>query len=391
MAPEVLKGSYTSQADLWSVGVIAYMLLSSQMPFYGRKRRHVVEQIMECRYNFDGRRWKRVSQQAKSFVEDLLVKNPDERLTAEEAAACTWLNRRYAATTRGPSKQEIDNTTTSLTAYANYHKLKKLALMVIAHKSTSEEIGILRKVFERYDTARNGSISLDEFKVALESYGYTDEEVERMFDGLDLDRTGEVKYCEFLAATIEAQGAISEERLAEAFDRLDSDDSGFISKENLREFLGDDLPQDEIDEIIREVDVNNDNKISYPEFLALWEDKNEEKRDSLMEDLRAHRATLSTSSYGSSHYGSSSHHSAYRDALKADNESDHNTLARANYIEKKKLSERRQKKLGQMESKEAKEKMFIEEDEYDFRVETPEPDMNSKDSAGHESLVVGAA
>jgi hypothetical protein len=194
-----------------------------------------------------------------------------------------------------------------------------------------------------------------------------------------------------LAATIEAQGAISEERLAEAFDRLDSDDSGFISKENLREFLGDDLPQDEIDEIIREVDVNNDNKISYPEFLALWEDKNEEKRDSLMEDLRAHRATLSTSSYGSSHYGSSSHHSAYRDALKADNESDHNTLARANYIEKKKLSERRQKKLGQVELKEAKEKMFIEEDEYDFRVETPEPDMNSKDSAGHESLVVGAA
>lgn len=56
--------------------------------------------------------------------------------------------------------------------------------MVIAHKSTSEEIGILRKVFERYDTARNGSISQEEFKVALEIYGYTDEEVERMFDGL---------------------------------------------------------------------------------------------------------------------------------------------------------------------------------------------------------------
>jgi hypothetical protein len=66
-------------------------------------------------------------------------------------------------------------------------------------------------------------------------------------------------------------------------------------------------------------------------------------------------------------------------------------LARANFIEKKKLSERRLKKLGQVESKEAKEKIFIEEDEYDFRVETPEPDMNSKHSVGHESLVVGAA
>lgn len=129
------------------------MLLSSQMPFYGRKRyvslnwhillywgdyetnkavisRHIVEQIMECRYNFDGRRWKRVSKQAKSFVEDLLVENPDERLTAEEASGSTWLNRRFAATTRGPTEQEMDNTTTSLTTYANYQKIKKLVRSV---------------------------------------------------------------------------------------------------------------------------------------------------------------------------------------------------------------------------------------------------------------------
>jgi calcium-dependent protein kinase len=46
MAPEVLKGKYTKQADLWSIGVIAYMLMSSQMPFYGRKRSDIVEQIM---------------------------------------------------------------------------------------------------------------------------------------------------------------------------------------------------------------------------------------------------------------------------------------------------------------------------------------------------------
>jgi calcium-dependent protein kinase len=45
MAPEVLKGNYTFQADIWSLGVISFMLLSSQMPFYGRKRRHVVEKV----------------------------------------------------------------------------------------------------------------------------------------------------------------------------------------------------------------------------------------------------------------------------------------------------------------------------------------------------------
>jgi len=57
MAPEVLKGSYTKQADVWSVGVIAYMLLSSQMPFYGRKRHHIVEQILGGKYNFRGRQY----------------------------------------------------------------------------------------------------------------------------------------------------------------------------------------------------------------------------------------------------------------------------------------------------------------------------------------------
>ena len=56
--------------------------------------------------------------------------------------------------------------------------------MVIAHKSTSEEIGILRKVFEKYDTEKNGVISLDEFKTALEIYGYSDEELVSMFEGV---------------------------------------------------------------------------------------------------------------------------------------------------------------------------------------------------------------
>jgi serine/threonine protein kinase len=112
MAPEVLRGNYTAQADLWSVGVITYMLLSSQMPFYGRKRRHIIEQILRCEYDFMGRRWKRISPQAKAFIEDLLVVDPDERATAEVAAASTWL---------------------------------------------SDEIGILCKIFEKHDTNEDGS------------------------------------------------------------------------------------------------------------------------------------------------------------------------------------------------------------------------------------------
>ena len=97
----------------------------------------------------------------------------------------------------------------------------------------------------------------------------------------DLDGTGRIRYTEFLAATIEAQGAISEERLAEAFDRFDTDDTGYISVDNLTDVLGKDFPRHEIIDILGDaidpsLDGNSGTRVSYSAFLQLWE-KNHEK------------------------------------------------------------------------------------------------------------------
>jgi Ca2+-binding EF-hand superfamily protein len=66
---------------------------------------------------------------------------------------------------------------------------------------------------------------------------------------------------QFLAATIEAQGYIAEDRIAEAFDRIDSDDSGYITTENLREFLGNDCTPEQMEDIIRSADTSKDGKM----------------------------------------------------------------------------------------------------------------------------------
>lgn len=142
-----------------------------------------MEQILHCKYDFKGRRWQKVSDQAKAFVKTLLVDDPDERASAEEAASSTWLNRGHAATIRGPTEEELEATMMAMNTFSHYRQLKKLALMVIAHKSTSEEVGILRKIFEKYDTSKNGVITFDEFAAALQSYGFSDDELERMYDG----------------------------------------------------------------------------------------------------------------------------------------------------------------------------------------------------------------
>lgn len=109
----------------------------------------------------------------------------------------------------------------------------------------------------------------------------------------DIDGTGRLSYTEFLAATIEATGIITEERLAEAFDRLDSDDSGYITIQNLREILGDDVPAELIDEIIDESDVTRDHRISYDEFLALFDEELEEKRFSMLQTIVTRKLTRS--------------------------------------------------------------------------------------------------
>jgi len=283
MAPEVLKGSYTKQADVWSVGVVAYMLLSSQMPFYGRKRQHIVEQILGGKYDFRGRRWRKTGEPAKDFVRDLLVVDPDERLDAERASSCVWLNKRFSATVRGPKEFEILQAKHSIARYAGYTKLKKMALMVVAHRSTCEEIGILRKVFQKYaERDTGGSISYPEFNEAWKESGLPPEDTKAIFDAVDLDGSGRIRYTEFLAATIEAQGAISEERLAEAFDRFDTDDSGYISVDNLTDVLGKDFPRQEIIDILGDaVDPSHDGDgathVSYSAFLRLWEKNNEKK------------------------------------------------------------------------------------------------------------------
>jgi serine/threonine protein kinase len=96
MAPEVIKGDYDQQCDVWSVGVIAFMLLSSSLPFYGKTRAHVVRRILHGKFAFKGRRWKEISDEAKSFIESLLVQDPAERPTAAQALAHEWLQGDFA-------------------------------------------------------------------------------------------------------------------------------------------------------------------------------------------------------------------------------------------------------------------------------------------------------
>lgn len=110
--------------------MIAFMLLASSLPFYGRKQSDVVQKILANEYAFKGRRWKRASREAKAFIRDLLVLDPEERADAETALGSVWLSlhQRSAPATAGHAlhADEEEMARSSMLRYAGYPKLKKM-------------------------------------------------------------------------------------------------------------------------------------------------------------------------------------------------------------------------------------------------------------------------
>lgn len=94
MAPEVLKGKYDQKCDIWSCGVICYILLCGYPPFNDRIDTVIIEKIKKADLVFPPEEWNQVSLEAKDFVRKLLNPDPDSRLSASEALKHPWILKR---------------------------------------------------------------------------------------------------------------------------------------------------------------------------------------------------------------------------------------------------------------------------------------------------------
>jgi calcium-dependent protein kinase len=184
MAPQVLQGVYSSQADLWSIGVITYTLLATSKPFFSRDKRRMIDLIMRGKVTFGSQIWNAISEDAKDFVQKLLVVDPKMRIEGADAVKHPWIVNREQLPDELPSDDVLASIDGSLLNYRHTSQLKKLALTVIAHRSTTKEILQLRKAFDRFDTVKDGVLSYEEFKAALETMNYTGDEMDDIFSSV---------------------------------------------------------------------------------------------------------------------------------------------------------------------------------------------------------------
>ena len=285
VAPEVLRREYTASCDIWSIGVITYILLCGYPPFYGDSDTEIFDSVRTGRFDFPSPEWDDISNTAKEFVQYMLRKEAKNRPTAAEAMKHEWIgkNARFPDQTMkdaNPSHRRVGSSLlsstgergTSFQKYLAMQKLKKAALVTIAKNLTQEELGCLEDVFRQVSQTGDGLMSLTELNDAITRGKLPpeiQEEINAMKNDLSLSDNDTLNWKAFLAATADKNLVMREDKIRFAFDH-------FIHKE-CQEYLTAADFADIFDgeaqgkEIFDFLDTDRDGKVNFDDFRNAME------------------------------------------------------------------------------------------------------------------------
>ena len=273
IAPEVLRREYNEKCDIWSCGVILYILLCGKPPFYGRSDKEILEKVARGQYSMEDKVWGKVSRAAKDLISKMLQMSTTARISAKQALEDNWIvtNTQQSFRDTPVPTESLNN----LKAFRTERKLQYAVLSFISSQLLSkEESKKLAESFKRLDKNGDGKLSKEELMEAYQiSMGYEAalEEVENIMQQVDINNSGYIDYSEFLMASSRKEVLLTKANLDNAFRTFDTDGSGKITAFELKELLGasGEVSDPVWEELIKEVDQNGDGEIDILEFKSM--------------------------------------------------------------------------------------------------------------------------
>ena len=274
-SPEVLKNNYNQECDIWSCGVIMYVLLSGHFPFYGKTEEEIRKKILSGKFSFNPKYFSNISEKAKDLIKKCLIYDKNKRITAENA-----LKHEFFMDDINPNnifEDEIDtkNVLLSLKNYSQHSKIYQTGLTFLSHNfADKEELNKLKKIFYKIDLNLDGKLSKYEFEQAFKEaeIDISKEQIEKIMKSIDFDGNGFIEYEEFIRVALPKEKLFTEKNLKTAFDMFDLDKNGTISLDEFKTILGINKIIDKKvnQELLKEIPIKENEEMTFEQFKLIF-------------------------------------------------------------------------------------------------------------------------
>ena len=216
MSPETIDGRANARSDIWSVGVIIYLMLTGKYAFNAEKGENLYHKIKNDEIDMKPLIESQCSEEAKDFICKCLKKNYNERMSTTECLEHPWITKFCF---KKNSNLLSNDTINTLLDFANKNALQKEIYYFIAKISSENDINKLKQFFNQLDVDSSGTLTIEEVERAFKEIDIkiTEEELQQIWDGLDFHKDGQVNYSEFLAAMVSSYNFQKEEKLWSVF------------------------------------------------------------------------------------------------------------------------------------------------------------------------------
>ena len=272
-SPEVVDNLYDEKSDEWSCGVLMYILLCGQPPFYGDTEEEIFEKIKKCEYDFKHPAFKKVSKNCKDLIRKLLEPKKQYRIKASEALKHPFFTESFdpsSAMTENKDLNMLNQFINPIRYTSKFHEAI-IAFLSVNFIPVDEEKN-LRTLFRYMDKDGKNAITKEAMKDCLDEINIkiTDEELQRVFDSVDDNGSGYIEYHEFIRNACDIKSLLSESNLRNAFHSI-SGNKETITGEDIKKFIFHDsiVEEETLKEYFEQFGMKYGDTIIFDEFFNM--------------------------------------------------------------------------------------------------------------------------
>ena len=285
LSPEIIKGQMIKELDEWACGVLMYYLLSAKFPFDGKTEDEIFYNIESQELNLNIPEFEIISDDCKDLISKLLERDVNKRIKAKKALEHNFFKTgiKMKKIIGGMENKQTEKVLNAWIKLQNSHRqsnagiFKKavLAYMALNFVEKEEEKKMKNLFYKLSGGNRNFLITKENFALTIKqvSDNYTDEEIDKLFDKLDDNKSGIIEYEELVRGFSDREKLLNEKNMRQAFNFFDKDKNGTISWQEISDvvFKNKKMPKIFMSQFLEEIssESGKDVNITFEDFCKI--------------------------------------------------------------------------------------------------------------------------